>query len=331
MSRRTQGKSSSASTGQATRTPLAAVNANIINCMHDEDQSSSSFRTPFKSRKIDDDDNNNTTQKKKKKNVETFTTAILSTKKKRTNSRTRRNDVNCEFCPTSSTITTFIDNSSLQMHSTPLRDSIIHSDVEKHLQSFNIPTNESFHIYETDGDETVEFFTTKNIDSNAKTIIERCQASTIPNKNKSSTTTASNAQQWEEEQCSMFAYWLNRLFYPEDGDSDHSISDEDLSAEWNSAKELFDSPNMHFIRNTVQREVKEGRLAIVPPRTDRFVLDEVYVQEQLTKLLLTYTPRWLQLGLGIVLALNNEDHNMQVSRKNLSQFTAHIFHTHLTP
>ena len=337
MSRRTPGNSRSASTSQATRTPLAVVNANIINCAHDDvPSSSSSFRTPFKSRKIDD--NNSTTiqsKKTQKRNVETCTT-VRSTKKKRTKSRTRRNDINCEICPTSSS-TTFIDNSSLQMHSNPLRDTILVSEDEKHLQSFNIPINESFHIYESDGDETIGCIATERIDSKTKkNVVERCQISTIPNKNKSSmmttTTMTYTVQQWEEEQCSAFASWLNNLFYPENGDSsDHSISDKDLSAEWNSAKELFDSPNMHFIRKAVEREVKEGRLAIVPPRTDRFVLDEVYVQEQLTNLLLTYTPRWLQLGLGIVLALNDEGHNMQVRQKNLSSFTVHLFQTYLMP
>ena len=59
------------------------------------------------------------------------------------------------------------------------------------------------------------------------------------------------------------------------------------------------------IRSAIEREVKEGRLAITP-RSDRNVLDEVYVQEQLTELLLSYTPRWLQLGLGVVLALNDD-------------------------
>ena len=42
--------------------------------------------------------------------------------------------------------------------------------------------------------------------------------------------------------------------------------------------------------------------------------DEVYIQEQLTELLLSYTPRWLQLGLGIVLSLNTSQ-SRKVCRK----------------
>ena len=71
--------------------------------------------------------------------------------------------------------------------------------------------------------------------------------------------------------------------------------------------------------------MKHGRLAITPrsdeghlattPGSDRNILDEVHVREQLTKLLLSYTPRWLQLGLGIVLAMNDSE-LIRVSEQN---------------
>ena len=118
-----------------------------------------------------------------------------------------------------------------------------------------------------------------------------------------------DAQQWEDEQCGTFMTWLNTIFHPENPDANQStvlLTDEQLYKEWQSANELFNSSQMQAIRCSVEREVKEGRLAITP-RSNRNVLDEVYVQEQLTKLLLSYTPRWLQLGLGVVLAMNYDE------------------------
>ena len=127
-----------------------------------------------------------------------------------------------------------------------------------------------------------------------------------------------DAQQWEDEQCGTFMTWLNSIFHPENPDANQStllLTDEQLHAEWQSANELFNSSQMQAIRCSVEREVKEGRLAITP-RSNRNVLDEVYVQEQLTKLLLSYTPRWLQLGLGVVLAMNY-DESIKVSLYNV--------------
>ncbi|KAL7542496.1 hypothetical protein ACHAXR_011827 [Thalassiosira sp. AJA248-18] len=112
-----------------------------------------------------------------------------------------------------------------------------------------------------------------------------------------------DAQQWEEKQCATFTNWLNNLFHPENGVN--PMNEEQLSKEFQAARELFDSPKMQAIRFSVEKEVKEGRLAM-SPSSSRNILDEVHVQEQLTKLLLSYTPRWLQLGLGIVLSMNDD-------------------------
>ena len=62
--------------------------------------------------------------------------------------------------------------------------------------------------------------------------------------------------------------------------------------------------------------MKEGRLAI-SPGSERHIIDEVRVQEQLTDLLLSYTPRWLQLGLSVVLEMS-DDESIKVNQQNLN-------------
>ncbi len=124
-----------------------------------------------------------------------------------------------------------------------------------------------------------------------------------------------DSQRWEDRQCATFTTWLNAAFRPER--DFNRVDDEHRLVEWEAAKKLFDSPKMQAIRCSVEREVKHGRLAITPrsdeghlamtPGSDRNILDEVHVREQLTTLLLSYTPRWLQLGLGIVLAMNDSE------------------------
>lgn len=307
MLSRTPGKYNAAA-GRAMRAPLAAVDANINNASADP---TSSSRTPFKSKR--NDNTNSTVKKKKKKLMETRTGEVISSikkKRRRTKSITKtRRDNNCEICTTSSP---FVNDNSVPVQFKPFHATTIDPEDETHLHSRTIPINESFHIYESDGDETFESCADERIEAKTKNCVDGYQSSTMST--KPSTTTYS-AKQWEDKQCSTFASWLNKLFYPEDNYSVHTISDEEMSAEWNSAKELFESSNMHSIRNAVEREVKEGRLAIVPPRNDRFILDEVYVQEQLTNLLLSYTPRWLQLGLGIVLASSNGGRGIQVRQQ----------------
>jgi hypothetical protein len=132
-----------------------------------------------------------------------------------------------------------------------------------------------------------------------------------------------DSQRWEDRQCATFITWLNTVFHPES--AFNRADDEHFHVEWEAAKKMFDSPKMQVIRCSVEREVKHGRLAITPrsdeghlattPGSDRNILDEVHVREQLTKLLLSYTPRWLQLGLGIVLAMNGSELS-RVSEKN---------------
>ena len=127
--------------------------------------------------------------------------------------------------------------------------------------------------------------------------------------------TTYNSQRWEDRQCAVFTAWLNTVFHPEGGSN--RVKNDQLLLEWNAATQLFDSPEMQAIRSSVEREVKYGRLAIAPRSdeghlatasgSDRNVLDEVHVREQLTELLLSYAPRWLQLGLGIVLGSNNSE------------------------
>lgn len=132
-----------------------------------------------------------------------------------------------------------------------------------------------------------------------------------------------DSQRWEDRQCATFTTWLNDVFHPES--VFNRVDVEHILVEWETAKKLFDSPKMQAIRCSVEREVKHGRLAITPrsdeghlattPGSDRNILDEVHVREQLTKLLLSYTPRWLQLGLGIVLAMNDSE-LIRVSEQN---------------
>lgn len=132
-----------------------------------------------------------------------------------------------------------------------------------------------------------------------------------------------DSQCWEDRQCATFTTWLNTMFHPES--SCNRIDDDQIISEWKAAKELFDSPKMRSIRCSVEREVKHGRLSIAPrsddghlavtPGTDRNILDEVHVREQLIKLLLSYSPRWLELGLGTILAMNDSD-IMKVSEQN---------------
>ena len=132
-----------------------------------------------------------------------------------------------------------------------------------------------------------------------------------------------DSQRWEDRQCATFTTWLNAVFRPES--TFNRVDDEHILVEWEAAKKIFDSPKMQAIRCSVEREVKHGRLAITPrsdeghlaitPGSDRNILDEVHVREQLTKLLLSYTPRWLQLGLGIVLAMNDSE-LIRVSEQN---------------
>jgi hypothetical protein len=132
-----------------------------------------------------------------------------------------------------------------------------------------------------------------------------------------------DSQRWEDRQCATFTTWLNAVFRSES--TFNRVDDEHILVEWEAAKKIFDSPKMQAIRCSVEREVKHGRLAITPrsdeghlaitPGSDRNILDEVHVREQLTKLLLSYTPRWLQLGLGIVLAMNDSE-LIRVSEQN---------------
>ncbi|KAL7499763.1 hypothetical protein ACHAWT_010731 [Skeletonema menzelii] len=107
-----------------------------------------------------------------------------------------------------------------------------------------------------------------------------------------------DSQQWEAEQSEAFKSWLNHLFHP--AAEIDTVSEEQRSAELNAAMKLFNSRRMSAIRFAIEREVTEGRLAITP-RAGRNILDEVYFQDQLSTLLLSYTPRWLQMGLDVVL------------------------------
>ncbi len=108
-----------------------------------------------------------------------------------------------------------------------------------------------------------------------------------------------DSRQWEAQQSKAFQQWLNHLFHPTPEIT--TVSEEMRAAEMETAMLLFNSRRMSAIRFAIDREVTEGRLAITP-RAGRNILDEVYVQEQLSTLLLSYTPRWLQLGLHVVLA-----------------------------
>ncbi|KAL3826436.1 hypothetical protein ACHAXA_011245, partial [Cyclostephanos tholiformis] len=124
-----------------------------------------------------------------------------------------------------------------------------------------------------------------------------------------------DSQCWEDRQCAIFTTWLNNIFHHES--YCNRVDDEQITLEWKAARQLFDSPKMRAIRCSVEREVKHGRLSINPrsddghlavtPGIDRNILDEVHVREQLIKLLLSYSPRWLKLGLGTVFAMDDSE------------------------
>ncbi len=70
---------------------------------------------------------------------------------------------------------------------------------------------------------------------------------------------------------------------------------------------------MQGIQTSVEREAREGCLALTPKSTRR-ILEEVYMREELTRLLLLYAPRWLQLGLGVVLG-TDDNWSFEISRR----------------
>lgn len=130
---------------------------------------------------------------------------------------------------------------------------------------------------------------------------------------------------WEQKYSNIFKSWLNDLFSCHDT---RIVPDTfDLNEEWDTAILLFNSPEMKAARYTIETSVKSGRLAMKP---DRNVISNVGVQEKLTHLILSYSPRWLQLGLGIVL-LFHDDHKSMVSCalvlcKNVQESTSLSFH-----
>ena len=166
----------------------------------------------------------------------------------------------------------------------------------------------------TSSEETLLSYRADNDTNKLKKTKIRSMNNTATNYHASDNITY-DSQRWEDRQCAVFTAWLNTVFHPE-GDSNR-VNDEQLLLEWNAAAQLFDSPEMQAIRSSVEREVKYGRLAIAPRSdeghlatasgSDRNVLDEVHVRERLAELLLSYAPRWLQLGLGIVLRSNNSE------------------------
>lgn len=119
-----------------------------------------------------------------------------------------------------------------------------------------------------------------------------------------------NAKQWEDEQCHTFISWLNNIYHP-NNDTTSSPNQRQhhhlTSNEYKAATTLYTSPRFQSIKQSIEKEVREGRLAITPRSTtrsdnNRNILDEVYVQEEVTKLLLgSYDLKWLQLGLEIVI------------------------------
>ena len=126
-----------------------------------------------------------------------------------------------------------------------------------------------------------------------------------------------NAKQWEDEQCHTFISWLNNIYHPNDTTSSPNQRQQQYltSNEYKAATTLYTSPRFQSIKQSIEKEVREGRLAITPRSTtrsdnNRNILDEVYVQEEVTKLLLgSYDLKWLQLGLEIVILGLGGDEN----------------------
>lgn len=103
---------------------------------------------------------------------------------------------------------------------------------------------------------------------------------------------------WEEKQCGTFANWLNNLFQP------FGVPNEthgQRSEEWKAAATLFNSLEMKAARYSIESEVENGHLAM---RSDQNVLADIRVHDRLLNLLLSYSERWLQLGLEMVLSFH---------------------------
>jgi len=117
---------------------------------------------------------------------------------------------------------------------------------------------------------------------------------------------------WEQHYSNIFKIWLNDLFSCHDS---RNVRDNfDPNEEWDTAILLFNSPEMKAARYTIETSVKSGRLAM---KSDRNVISNVDVQEKLTHLILSYSSRWLQLGLEIVLLFHDDHKHMKITKKSL--------------
>ena len=136
--------------------------------------------------------------------------------------------------------------------------------------------------------------------------------------------------QWEAKQTATFTNWLNHLFQPTDvADQVDELQLKHLSdssvfnrtafrtlftyqqrlIEWKAAAALFHSLEMKTIRRAIESEVEKGHFVM---RSDRHILADVHVKEQLKTLLLSYSKKWLQLGLDMVIG-THRDQRQQVS------------------
>ncbi len=70
---------------------------------------------------------------------------------------------------------------------------------------------------------------------------------------------------------------------------------------------------MQAMQTLVERKAREERFVLTPKSTWR-ILEEVYMQEELTWLLLLYVTWWLQLGLGVMLGTDNNK-SFEVSQR----------------
>ena len=124
-------------------------------------------------------------------------------------------------------------------------------------------------------------------------------------------------EMWAEKQCDAFASWINYTFQPiEHATHENTQSEEPnvlggkgraafrtlLLHQHNSharkrAGEIYDSDEMKAIRSSIRAEVTSGRLAT---RTDQEVFANIGLRDQLFSILLSYSTRWLQLGLETV-------------------------------
>jgi len=113
------------------------------------------------------------------------------------------------------------------------------------------------------------------------------------------------------QQCEAYTRWLNHIFQNPDVSND----DFEHTSKWapltlravslhrrraqttQRAQAFFNSPEMQYKKETIEREVLNKRLSI---RTDHDAFANVNLRSQMISLLMSYSTPWLRLGLETV-------------------------------